>query len=380
MIKDILFPSPYNLKRFNNNSDTFYQQLEVFTGCVIKNGKLIFFNKGEFVFSKCPEENESEEDVLLDILITGILWNEYKSLLTQSNSLKIQFLKFLFTLRKRTTYLKPGVDKIRGSLISRWIKEDYSGSFKPSVANLNKLTEILYSTGEYEEESKRITKLCGSIEKLENEKQDIFFEKISAFSFWFKTSSISNLGFYTENVNLFLKTHSEKYKNREDYFFCGKKEVEYHLNMVGASIMNQNLKEDFIRTENKILMLPTCMCKNDKCKAEYNGDALKCAHCTPDCNVHIISVDMKKEGIETILIKHSSDLKETIKPWANQNKTGLIGTACILNLLQGGFGMKRLSIPTQCVFLDYCGCKNHWNKKGIPTNINTNRVAQLVLA
>ncbi|MBP7507094.1 MAG: DUF116 domain-containing protein [Prolixibacteraceae bacterium] len=276
--------------------------------------------------------------------------------------------------------LKRGIDTIRGYFISRWIKEGSSGFFKPSVANLKKLAEILYSTGEYEEESKRITKLCGSIEKLENEKQIIFFEKLSDFISWFKTSSVSNLGFYTENVNQFLETHSEKYKNREDYFFCGKKEVEYHLNMVGASIMNRNLKGDFSKTENKILMLPTCMCKNEKCKAVYNGYYLKCAYCSPDCNVNMISVEMNNKGIETILIKHSSDLHDTLKPWANQDKTGLIGTACILNLLQGGFGMKRLSIPTQCVFLDYCGCKNHWNQKGISTNINSNRVAQLVFA
>ncbi|MBP7507095.1 MAG: hypothetical protein KA807_04685 [Prolixibacteraceae bacterium] len=97
MIKDILFPSPYNLKRFNNNSDTFYQQLEVFTNCVLKNGKLIFFSKGEFVFSQCPEEDESEEDILLDILITGTLWNEYNSLISNSRSARKNILK-LFSI------------------------------------------------------------------------------------------------------------------------------------------------------------------------------------------------------------------------------------------------------------------------------------------
>jgi hypothetical protein len=380
MIKDILIPSPYNLKRFNNNSDVFYEQLEVFTGCVLKNGKLIFFNKREFVFSQCPEENDSEEDILLDILITGTLWNEYKSLISHSRNAKKNILKFLFKLRKRTTNLKHGIDTIRGYLTSRWIKDDNSGNFKPSAINLKKLADTLYSTGEYEEESKRITKLCSSIEKLGDEKQKIFFEKFTDFNSWFKTSSVSNLGFYTENVNQFLKTHPENYKNREDYFFCGKKEVEYHLNMVGASIMNRNLKDDFNKTEEKILMLPTCLCKNENCKAFFDGNNLKCAHCSPECNVNKISAEMDKKGIKTILIKHSSDLQDTLNPWANQSKTGVIGTACVLNLLQGGFGMKKLSIPSQCVYLDYCGCKNHWNKRGIPTNLNTNRVTQLALA
>jgi hypothetical protein len=112
--------------------------------------------------------------------------------------------------------------------------------------------------------------------------------------------------------------------------------------MVGASIMNRNLKDDFNKTEEKILMLPTCLCKNENCKAFFDGNNLKCAHCSPECNVNKISAEMDKKGIKTILIKHSSDLQDTLNPWANQSKTGVIGTACVLNLHQGGFGMKKL--------------------------------------
>jgi len=87
--------------------------------------------------------------------------------------------------------------------------------------------------------------------------------------------------------------------------------------------------------------------------------------------------EMKNSGIETVLIRHSSDFSRWLKPWANQNSTGLIGTACVLNLLDGGYEMKNLNIPSQCVFLDYCGCNKHWDKAGLATQINTEQAIAL---
>jgi hypothetical protein len=65
--------------------------------------------------------------------------------------------------------------------------------------------------------------------------------------------------------------------------------------------------------------------------------------------------------------------------WANQKDTALVGVACVLNLLTGGYEMKRLNIQSQCVFLDYCSCKNHWDKKGVPTSMNINRLKQILV-
>ena len=47
---------------------------------------------------------------------------------------------------------------------------------------------------------------------------------------------------------------------------------------------------------------------------------------------------------------------------------GIIGVACVLNLISGG--LKAKNFVPQCVFLDYCGCKDHWHDKGIITDIN----------
>ena len=38
----------------------------------------------------------------------------------------------------------------------------------------------------------------------------------------------------------------------------------------------------------------------------------------------------------------------------------------------------RLGVPAQGLLLDYCGCIWHWDKKGIPTDINFNQLVRVV--
>ena len=60
-------------------------------------------------------------------------------------------------------------------------------------------------------------------------------------------------------------------KYREDFLFCSRKEVEYHLNMVGAQIMNEAYRKEFLKTKEKGLLLPSCM----RIKDEKNCKAIK---------------------------------------------------------------------------------------------------------
>ncbi len=40
--------------------------------------------------------------------------------------------------------------------------------------------------------------------------------------------------------------------------------------------------------------------------------------------------------------------------------------------------MRELNIPSQCVPLDFCGCKKHWHNEGIPTKLNLSRLLQII--
>lgn len=84
------------------------------------------------------------------------------------------------------------------------------------------------------------------------------------------------------------------------------------------------------------------------------------------------------ENTEVYLISHSSSFSEILKKWENKPEYGLVGVACVLNLITGGYEMKNLGIASQCVFLDGCGCKKHWHKEGLPTDINRTRLKNLI--
>ena len=70
---------------------------------------------------------------------------------------------------------------------------------------------------------------------------------------------------------------------KEDVIFSARPRVEYHLNMVGAEIMNRAFRDDFMKTKRKAVILQACMryFPKPQCKARSNGLSCECAECTP---------------------------------------------------------------------------------------------------
>jgi hypothetical protein len=373
------FP-PYNLNNRKENSDLFYLQLETVTNQVVEIGLNHFRNEirnfmnSETILNKKMKISENEH--LLEILMIGVFWNTYQGRWRWNIGLISPFFKFLNSFR--STNLKKGVDSLRGLLGSALLNKTAKKNLPFDLDNFNSLIHWLSATGDFEKELKMIDKWLDFLYFDGSRISYEFLAEASAYAEWFEAYTKSHLGIYTENVEPFLQQNKKIYKGREDQFFCLRSQVEYHLNMVGAQIMNNSLKEEFLRTDKQILLLPTCMAKSSNCKATLTGNALQCNYCSSGCSIAKTSAEMRKIGVETVLIKHSTDFSEWLKPWANQSKTGLIGTACVLNLLGGGYEMKQLGIPSQCVYLNNSGCKKHWNKTGVPTEINIDRVSKLL--
>lgn len=83
----------------------------------------------------------------------------------------------------------------------------------------------------------------------------------------------------------------------------------------------------------------------------------------------------KKYNFKVYIIEHETTLSSLD---INKN-IGIIGIACIPNLISGGFKALRLGFIPQCVVLDYCGCSNHWLYKKHMTKINENRLLDIIL-
>ena len=114
------------------------------------------------------------------------------------------------------------------------------------------------------------------------------------------------------------------------------------------------------------------------CKGIIVGDSLVCSMCRTDCNIGNISKTLTENNIKVVVIPHSSSFRRYIKPYANKKDTGIIGVACVVNLLRGGYEMISLNIPSQCVYLDYSGCQKHWCTQGIPTSLSVNQLDRIL--
>lgn len=373
------FP-PYNLISRKENSDLFYLQLEKASKLVIEMGMnhfktdIINFRESGHVSHKGMKKSDNE--LLLEILMIGTFWNSYEGKWRWNIQLIAPLFNSLYKLR--STFLKESADKLRGKLGAMLLNRPNRENQPFEIDNFCNMVRWLSATGDFKMEVKMMNNWIDFLYSDIKRNSYEFLAEASAYASWFETYTKNQFEGYTENVTAFLQNNKKVYRGREDQFFCTRSQVEYHLNMVGAQIMNDSLKSEFLQTQNKIILLPTCMVKNSNCKATVKGNSIICQHCTPDCNVSKTSNEMKKVGVDTVLIKHSSDFSKWLKPWANQKSTGLIGTACVLNLLGGGYEMKQLGIPSQCVFLDSCGCKKHWDKTGIPTQINIEKAKKLV--
>ncbi|WP_434796716.1 DUF116 domain-containing protein [Terrisporobacter vanillatitrophus] len=367
----------YSLCKENYNSNLFYEKLSSFTLDIEKN---ISYTCEKYVkdFINFLEKNHMENirtnsEYYLEILMIGVLWKNYINRAVNLQRIPKQILIILSYLRKYDI-IKNSVDKKRGMMETYFLNIEDNKQIEPNINNFSKLIGYLNAIGDFKEEVKRLE----SWEKYfiirgEDEAKKIILSSLEIEDIFEHKAKIE-LGVYTENVDKFLILAEEKYKYREDYITCRKKEVEYHLNMVGAEIMNKSYRKLFIKSKEKRLLLPSCMRAHNEnyCKAKKTKNGYICAHCTKSCNINRYDKLGKDYNFKVYIIPHESDI--TIKTKFQYGDIGIVGVACVLNLISGGLKAKRLGFVPQCVFLDYCGCRYHWNDGGIMTDINEDKL------
>jgi hypothetical protein len=245
-----------------------------------------------------------------------------------------------------------------------------------TTVHFGKLLSWLEASGEFNEEVQNLRAWEQFLKDISVQQAETLLERASDFAWYFEVFGRKYLGSYTTNIDDFLSTQPAKYRFREDRIFTGRTETEYFFNVFAAEIINRKLKAAFDATTEKVILLPTCMSKplNGNCKAEKTGNRMICKGCSAQCPISKIKREMESDQVSVNLIPHSSDFSAYLKYWRDQKTTGLVGVACILNLLSGGQQMQNLNIPSQCVFLNFSGCKKHWDSEGIPTEINIDQL------
>jgi hypothetical protein len=163
------------------------------------------------------------------------------------------------------------------------------------------------------------------------------------------------------------------YKFREDKISVNRQRIEYHLNMLGAFVYNRAMRPEFMKCEERIVLLPACMKAHpaDKCKSTSGGFGERCTGCTSSCPVNKIRLLGQEYDFDVEIVSHSSEL--SVSKTSTPAGTGYIGVACAATVIAGGLELRDKGIPAQCVLLNHCGCR-HWYREPITTSLNINEL------
>jgi hypothetical protein len=329
------------------------------------------------------ESPRSRGEYSLDLLVLGLALRHYRAASESTPGWAVELTREFLWLRGRSAAFKPIADFGRAILNSVFLAAGINAkpaTSPPSLAQLPRLIEWLSASGEFTQEAMRLNNWRSCLSTLPPDECSSWLAECTEIFDWFEREAKIALGAYTAGVAQFLATESRRHRCREDQILCSRKAVEYHLSMVGAEIMNRGLQRQFQNTSRRIVLVPTCMRGEDtaKCGARVSGIDLVCTGCNPDCNVNRITHRMRSMGAMVYLVPHSTGFSQWLARWEGKTDVGVTAVACLSHVLSGGYEMRTRRIASQCVILDYPGCHKHWSREGIPTDLNEERLVQIV--
>lgn len=378
----------YDLRQADSTSVRFYVDIATFSdrllleidsrACKLIDAYVSFEQK------QLAESPRSRGEYSLDFLTLGMTLAQYSGPAESAYPWVIALARGLFRLRSEYRWIKWPADLLRAPLTRLFLMPRIGRAASSSNFALEHLPHLiawLQATGEYQREAGRIENWRRFLSSLPPAQVDQALRAAVHLFEWFKSESNLALGGYTQGVEGFLSGAYARRGCREDQIFCGRKPVEYHLNMVAAEIMNRGLREGFERTPNRVVLVPTCMRDSNAggCRARASQMGLVCTACNPACTVNQTTQKMRSLGANVYLIPHATGFSRWLEHWEHNPRYGVVAAACLLNILPGGLEMRARGIASQCVPLDFPGCRKHWSAKGIPTALNQNRLVQLVL-
>ncbi len=123
-------------------------------------------------------------------------------------------------------------------------------------------------------------------------------------------------------------------------------EEQYHLYMLEIELTNRLNRNQFLQADHKISLQPYCLQDfSVKCKASDNGFDYQCKSCSKNCFQNYTSKILKDNSIEPYIWMgaHISKLVKEAK--RKQQTLGILGIACIPELLMGMRKCRKYNIP-----------------------------------
>ena len=377
----------YDLRLQDGRSDVFYAGVARFSNEVLAEIDLragtALHGYSQYVQDHLKEAPRSLGEYSIEYLTLGLALSKYAGAAESTPNWVIDLARELFWLRSRELWLRSAVDLVRALLthfflVPRLGRKPSTG--RSSLERLPRLIEWLHGMGDFEQEAMRLNNWRSFLDSLPHATASHWCETAKSLFNWFQQAANQSLGIYTRGVSAFLTGEFAGRLCREDQLFCSRQPAEYHLNMVAAEVMNRGLRDDFARTPHRVVLVPTCMrgARAATCMAHESGMDLTCTACDPACGVNRLTHVMHTMGARVYLVPHSTGFSQWLARWQSMPEVGVVAAACMLNILPGGFEMRARGIASQCVPLDFPGCRKHWAREDISTSLNVERIVQIV--
>jgi hypothetical protein len=118
-------------------------------------------------------------------------------------------------------------------------------------------------------------------------------------------------------------------------------------------------KVDYIRFakvayNERALFLPQCL-RNQDCPAKLGANGIECIKCARDCSVKEAKIEAEKLGYKVFVVPGGGFIRRLV---ARHKPKGIIGVACLPEVMMGMDMMNKVKLPAQGVVLLRSGCLN----------------------
>ncbi|RPI04730.1 MAG: DUF116 domain-containing protein, partial [Ignavibacteriae bacterium] len=310
-------PITYQLNPNGPAASTYYPAIAEFTNQVLERAENSIFSIAreyrQYIIEYELEDPRTNEEYVYELLNFGLLWRTYSHTANSIRFAPFRILAALAEWRKKHQHLKPAIDILRGLMMSCFLVPGKPKRMERPPLNLYEVERLvvwLDATGDFREDALRYIRWLGYWGIQTNRQFSRTMERVLAFSDWFEDTSLVRLGGYTPHVDKFISENADQYRWREDRFACLRSRSEYHLNMVGAEILNRAFRSEFLNAEHKTVLVPGCMRLRSaqKCEGTKTADGVRCTGCEAKCHVHQLRQLGIKQHFDVCVMPHSTDL------------------------------------------------------------------------
>ncbi len=359
--------------RFNDALENLTQKV-LFKGTISFKKELGLFRESS-LSKNDPVANTIEGNVL-DLLILGMFWNEYHTLVPKYSKLKRSLLVSLIHLNSQNRRVGTKLEILRGKEPRN--NAELKIATEVSLEQFNALSGWLLTQKEFHGEAERIQLWGLFFEFYPKAFFESLFPRIIAFSQWFMQEANSVLGENYQSLSQFDETDYSRFPEKVGSVTFHSNRALYYLNLVGSSIFNRAERCSFESTRYKSVVLPSCMIKKQNCQAMVIDNIRYCGHCTSNCPVSLVTRKMNSQGIETVVMEQDGQLFKRLNKYLEKKHSGVVLASNSNNSLENAFTMKKEGIVSQIVGLDQVWAGSNALEYNGGTNVSVHRLVKIV--